>query len=123
MKPIKEEISLEDGRKITKTRIFIPSKLRDNYYLYSTGAVEAELRSKPENVRKMLLDGRWDVVEGAFFTEWDPNVHIIRPFNPPENWHRVMGADWGPGPLLLPGLAFNPNGEIFVYRELYGGEP
>ena len=65
MKPIKEEIKLEDGRTVTKTRIFIPSRLRDNYYLYSTGQYEAELRSKPENVRKMLLDGRWDVVEGA----------------------------------------------------------
>ncbi len=121
MKPIKEEIKLEDGRTVTKTRIFIPSRLRDNYYLYSTGQYEAELRSKPENVRKMLLDGRWDVVEGAFFTEWDPNVHVIRPFNPPADWHRVMGADWGTrSPYAFLWGAFNPNGELFIYRELYG---
>jgi hypothetical protein len=121
MKPIKEEIRLEDGRTVTKTRIFIPSRLRDNYYLYSTGQYEAELRSKPENVRKMLLDGRWDVVEGAFFTEWDPNVHVIRPFNPPADWHRVMGADWGTrSPYAFLWGAFSPNGELYIYRELYG---
>ncbi len=121
MKPIKEIITLEDKREIVKTRIFIPSKLHDNRYLYSSGQYEAELRSKPENVRKMLLDGRWDVVEGAFFTEWDPAVHVIRPFNPPEDWHRVMGADWGTrSPYCFLWAAFNPNGEIFIYRELYG---
>lgn len=121
MRPIHEVISLEDGRTVTKTRIFVPSRLRDNFYLYSTGMYEAELRSKPENVRKMLLDGRWDVVEGAFFTEWDPAVHVIRPFTPPESWHRVVGADWGTrSPYCILWGAFNPNGELFVYRELYG---
>lgn len=121
MVPMREDVKLEDGRTVTKTRIFIPSRLRDNYYLYSTGQYEAELRSKPENVRKMLLDGRWDVVEGAFFTEWDPNVHVIRPFNPPADWHRVMGADWGTrSPYCFLWGAFNPNGELYIYRELYG---
>jgi hypothetical protein len=121
MRPIVNEVVLEDGRKVKKTRIFIPAKLKDNFYLYSTGQYEAELRSKPENVRKMLLDGRWDVVEGAFFTEWDPAVHVIRPFAPPKDWHRVMGGDWGTrSPYCFLTAAFNPNGELFIYRELYG---
>ena len=121
MKPIRDVIILEDGREVTKTRIFIPAKLRDNYYLYSTGHYEAQLRDKPENVRKMLLDGRWDVVEGAFFTEWEPAIHTMRPFSPPADWTRVMGADWGTrSPYCFLWGAYNPNGELFIYRELYG---
>lgn len=73
MKPIKEEIRLEDGRTVTKTRIFILPACETTITSILRGS-EPGLRSKPENVRKMLLDGRWDVVEGAFFTEWDHNL-------------------------------------------------
>lgn len=106
---------------VRKTRIFIPGRLKDNKYLFADGRYEAQLRTRPRHIQQMLLDGRWDVVEGAFFSEWDPEVHIVRPFSIPKDWRRWMGADWGTtSPYAFLWLAEAPNGDIHVYRELYG---
>jgi hypothetical protein len=104
-----------------KTRIFIPSKLQDNAFLDSDGMYRGNLLSLPEAQRRMMLDGRWDIVEGAFFDEWDPNVHTIRAFTPPPDWKRWMAGDWGTTkPYAFVWFTEAPNGEVYVYRELYG---
>lgn len=111
---------LPDGV-VRKTRIFIPGRLRDNRYLYDDGRYEAQLRTRPRHIQKMLLDGRWDVIEGAYFSEWDPDVHIIRPFAIPRDWRRWMAGDWGTtSPYAFLWFAEAPNGDIHIYRELYG---
>ena len=53
------------------SRKFIPAKLFDNPYLSTSGDYETMLLSLPENQRKRLLDGNWDVAEGAAFPEFD----------------------------------------------------
>lgn len=140
MKPIHEYLNIEknftieDGSKYDgtpdselpvdirrNTRIFIPGRLSDNKYLDSDGHYRAHLLALPEAQRRMLLDGRWDVVEGAFFDEWDPVVHVVRAFKPPPSWKRWMSGDWGTtAPYAFVWFCQAPNGEIFVYRELYG---
>ena len=121
MVPLKEKIALADGREITKTRIFIPAKLKDNKYLHEDGHYEADLRTKPEHLQKMLLEGRWDVTEGAFFTEWNPDVHITRPFKLDASWRRWMAGDWGSSrPYAFLWFCQAPDGTIYLYRELYG---
>lgn len=121
MKPIHQDITLADGRVIRKTRIFIPAKLVDNKFLYEDGHYEADLRAKPEHLQKMLLEGRWDVVEGAFFTEWNPDIHIIRPRNLPKEWKTWMAMDWGSSrPYAGLWAKQAPDGTIYIYRELYG---
>ena len=42
---------------------------------------EQMLMSLPPVQRKQLLEGNWDVNEGAAFVEFDPDVHIITPFS------------------------------------------
>ena len=121
MTPLVEEITLTDGRVIEKSRIFIPGKLKDNIYLAADGRYEAQLRTRPPHIQKMLLDGRWDVVEGAFFREWDPDFHIVAPFILPLEWTRWMSMDWGSvHPYAILWFAMSPSGEIYIYRELYG---
>ena len=106
-----------------KTRIFIPGKLADNAYLDNDGEYRACLLSMPEAQRKMLLDGRWDVVEGAFFKEWNPSVHIVKSFKPPKDWARWMAGDWGSSkPYCCLWGATSPNGDVYIYRELYGSD-
>lgn len=104
-----------------KTRIFIPGRLSDNRFLDQDGAYRAHLLSLPEAQRRMMLDGRWDIVEGTFFDEWDPNYHVVKAFNPPSDWKRWMSGDWGTSkPYAFLWFCQSPQGEVYVYRELYG---
>lgn len=101
-------------------RRFIPAKLKDNPYLYKTGSYEAGLLSLPEIQRRQLLEGDWDVAEGAAFTEFNRHVHTCVPFDIPSHWMRFRAADWGyksPGCVLW--FACDTNGNLYVYREFY----
>jgi hypothetical protein len=121
--PIIEKIVTPQGTEKTRSRIFIPGRLKDNRFLYTSGDYAANLMILPEIQRKMYLDGRWDVIEGAFFTEWNPAVHICESFPIPEGWDRWMCADWGTAdPYCFLWLAESPAGEMYVYREMYGLE-
>jgi len=57
-------------------RRFIPARLTDNPYLLADGQYEAMLRSLPEVERKRLLEGDWEVTEGAI--DWDNNIWVYR---------------------------------------------
>ena len=54
------------GEPLFKRR-FIPARLSDNPYLSSQGDYEAMLLSLPEHQQKQLLEGDWDIKEGACF--------------------------------------------------------
>src|SRR6056300_575426 len=77
------------------TRRFIPARLEDNPYLAEDGKYEQMLQSLPAVQRKQLLEGNWDVAEGAAFTEFDYETHCIDPFEIPRTWERVKGIDYG----------------------------
>ena len=59
------------------------------------GQYEAMLLSLPEVERKRLLDGDWDVAEGAAFPEFSRVRHVVEPFELPTNWPRIRAADYG----------------------------
>lgn len=121
MHPIISETKLPGGKTIKWSRIFIPGRLSDNKPLDASGEYRANLMQKPEHIREMLLEGRWDVVAGAFFKEWEPKAHVCESFTPPKEWRRWMGADWGTSsPYCFLWFTRAPEGTIYVYRELYG---
>jgi hypothetical protein len=103
------------------TRKFIPAKLQDNPYLTRDGRYEQMLEGLPELHRRRLLQGDWDVNEGAAFPEFDKNIHVIPPFDIPPSWNRVKGIDYGyASPSACIWAAIDPDdGTIVVYRELY----
>jgi hypothetical protein len=107
------------GEPLFKRR-FIPAKLHDNPYLADDGVYEANLLSLPEHQRKQLLEGNWDISEGAAFTEFNRKIHVIEPFEIPSNWPRFRAADYGyssySGVLWF---AVAPSEQLVVYRELY----
>ena len=101
-------------------RQFIPARLEDNPHLSDSGYREMLLKL-PERDRKKLLDGRWDVVEGQFFSSWDPRRHIIEAFRIPKTWPRWRAMDWGSTkPYSIGWYTVDPDGIIYRYRELYG---
>lgn len=107
------------GQPLFKRR-FIPSRLSDNPYLYNAGDYEAMLLSLPEAERKRLLEGDWDVMEGAAFPEWNRAIHVVEPFEIPTNWRKFRACDYGyRSHSAVLWFAVTPSDQLVVYRELY----
>jgi hypothetical protein len=103
-------------------RRFIPSRLKDNPYLYESGQYEANLLSLPEHQRKQLLDGDWDIIAGAAFPEWNRDVHVVKPFTIPSAWRKFRACDYGYGSKsAVLWFTVSPEGQLIVYDELYVG--
>lgn len=140
-KVIAEECEIEiDGVKQTVKleRVFIPSKLGDNVLLIRNDPTYVlRLRqSGSEQLVKAWLEGNWDIVDGAFFDEFDENLHVkpssiilsatpqtirfrafdwgsARPFS--VGWYAICDGLWPrENPL--------PHGALFKYREWYGAK-
>lgn len=117
-------------------RVFIPAKLRDNPALLSNDPNyinRLRASGSPELV-KAWLDGDWDVIEGAFFPEYDKARHVIHPFNIPHHWTRFRSMDWGSAKPFSVGWwavvqddvvvdkRVLPRNAIVRYREYYGAK-
>lgn len=81
------------------TRMFVPSRTADNTILLQN---DPNYRNRilaatggNDALRKAWLDGDWNIVAGAFFDNWRPARHVVRPFTIPESWTRFRSMDWG----------------------------
>ena len=107
------------GEPLFKRR-FIPASLFDNPHLAESGDYEAMLLSLPEHQKKQLLEGNWDVNEGAAFPEFNRNIHVVEPFDIPDSWTKFRACDYGYGSFTgVVWLAVTPSEQLIVYRELY----
>lgn len=120
------------------TRMFIPSRLADNQLLlesdpgYRSRILAATAGN--EALREAWLNGNWDIVAGAFFSEFKRETHVIKPFNVPGHWLRFRAFDWGSrAPFSfgwwavsdgteLPDGRIYPAGALINYREWYGAK-
>jgi hypothetical protein len=101
-------------------RRFIPAKLSDNPHLAASGDYEAMLLSLPEMQRRQLLEGDWDIADGAAFSEFNRAVHVVEPFDIPHDWTRFRACDYGYGSYsAVLWFAIAPDESLVVYRELY----
>ena len=102
-------------------RRFIPASLRDNPYLMQDGQYEANLLALPEMQRRQLLEGDWDVADGAAFPEFKQSIHVCEPFDIPDDWRRFRSCDYGYSSYsAVHWFAIDPSYEtLYVYRELY----
>lgn len=118
---IKETVVLRGGRKREITKAFVPATLYDNKYLSEDGAYEATLMKLPEHLRRMYLEGDWDVVVGAYFAHvWRRDVHVIPSFSIPASWPIKFGLDWGTSaPACTLWAARDNDGNIYFIDELY----
>lgn len=102
------------GKKMPRTRIFIPAGLRDNPHI-DKGYLGVLAGLSPR-LQKAYLQGDWESMEGQYFhTFRDPDAQNLAAYNEPENachvikrrkeppfypkldhwWARQMGGDWG----------------------------
>ena len=107
------------GQGLFKRR-FIPASLFDNPYLADSGDYETMLLSMPEHQRKQLLEGNWDVNEGAAFPEFNRKVHVVEPYNIPNSWTKFRACDYGYGSWTgVVWFAVSPSEQLVIYREMY----
>lgn len=101
--------------------IFIQSLVYENEYLMKNDPdyVRA-LENLPEERRKAMLYGDWDIFEGQFFSKWKKDTHVIEPFDIPEYWNRYVSIDWGYNDYCsVLWHATGDDGHIYTYRELH----
>ena len=116
--------------KVCRDRIFIPSSVWDNKELLANDPnYLANLAMLPEAKKRALLYGDWDSFSGQVFTEWRNHpensdrryTHVIEPFEIPYEWRRYRSFDFGYAkPFAVQWWAINPDGVVFLYRQLYG---
>lgn len=113
------------------TRLFIPSNVQDNVFLMKSDKDYIKrLNQLPENEKKALLYGDWNIFDGQVFTEWRIShigkktrqwSHVIEPFEIPRTWRRYRSFDFGYSkPFAVSWYAVDPDGRAYNYRELYG---
>jgi hypothetical protein len=135
------EIEIDGVKQIVKLdRVFIPSKISDNLLLMRNDPTYI-LRLKQSGsaaLVKAWLEGNWDIVDGAFFDEWDENAHVLSthevlPLLKP-SWLRFRAFDWGSYrpfsvgwySLIEESFEHNgllmPRGALVKYQEWYGSQ-
>lgn len=102
-----------------RTVAFVPSKVSDNPHM--DPAYERNLRSLSDPVKRaQYLEGSWDVFEGQFFAEYDRSLHEIDEQQIPPTWPRIRAIDFGTAaPFCCLWIAYDYDGNAYVYRELY----
>jgi PBSX family phage terminase large subunit len=100
---------------------------RDNPRLWSGDqwttegdAYISKLRALTGVRRQRLYEGRWVAAEGLIYEHWDPAVHVIPRFEIPAAWTRWWSVDFGyTNPFVLQCWAEDPDGRLYLYREIY----
>lgn len=102
------------------TSMFIPAKVYDNPALTENDPLYVKrLESLPEEERKALLEGDWNIFAGQYFKEWKP-YHVVEPFYIPNFWKRFIAGDYGhKKPSSIGWYAVNPEGGLIRYKEVY----
>lgn len=106
-------------------RIYIFATQADNPYIdpnYKQG-----LLALPEAEKQAKLFGSWDAYLGQVFEEFrdkkypdepDNALHVIKPFDIPDYWPKLLVGDWGKRAMAYWGwFAISPSKRMYLYRE------
>lgn len=77
-------------------RQYVPAVLEDNPSI-DTAEYESKLEGLGDSeLIKALRHGLWDIAPGAFFSDvWNPDRHVLDPFEIPRGWRKFRAFDWG----------------------------
>lgn len=131
---IRQEADEEGGM----TRQYIPARVDDNPKLLESdpGYISRLKGLGSKALVSAMLNGDWDVIEGAFFDCWSNDKHLVRPFEVPKHWLRFRSMDWGSAKpfsvgwwavvsdtVILENGHVLMRGDLVRYREWYGCVP
>lgn len=121
LRPGETHLDGEPGKSVT----FIRSTVYDNRILLAVNPEYLQnLKSLPLVEQARLLDGDWDVFEGAFFTEWsEATCDVLAPWkgqSPPPYWPKFGGFDWGKqNPASFGAYASDEAGAVWGFDEFH----
>jgi PBSX family phage terminase large subunit len=120
--PIKTDYIDKSGER-TGDKIWVKSwhfELTDNPYL-PADYIENLKRTTPSGMwYDRRIKGLWVAAEGLVYEDWDREKHVIEPFAIPADWQRFRSVDWGyTNPFVCLWGAVDPDGRLYIYRELY----
>ena len=99
--------------------VFIASKVYDNKFIMENDPDYVRtLENLPEDRRKAMLDGDWDIFEGQYFAEFNRDIHTVEPFKIPDDWVRYFFMDYGLDMFAGYWAAVDELGRAYVYREV-----
>ncbi len=103
--------------------VFIQATVKDNPWLAenSPDYIRA-LENLPEDRRRAMLYGDWNVFEGQYFPEFRADVHVCEAFPIPAHWKRYRVFDYGFDMFAAYFVAMDEDGRAWFYKEIYEGE-
>lgn len=98
----------------------IRAKVYDNKFLMdnSPDYVRA-LENLPEDRRRAMLDGDWDIFAGQYFPEFNKSDHVIEPYNLPSWWRYYRVFDYGLDMLAAYIIAVDTFNNAYVIHEIH----
>ena len=111
--------------------MFIQSLVTDNKVLMESNPdYIRQLEALPPRLRKMWLEGDWQIYDGQFFEDFFDRpehyedrqlTHVIEPFEIPDGWKIYRSFDWGYNkPFSCGWWAVDYDGVVYRILELYG---
>ena len=98
---------------------FIPALVYDNEaLLLQDPSYIKQLKALPARLRDAWLNGRWDVFEGQFFSEFCEDNHVIEPHTIPNKVKRFLAFDYGFDMLAALVVAVSVTGDMYIEAEL-----
>jgi len=87
---------------------------------YPKEEFERAKATMPDWKFRMFYLGQFARPEGLVYQDFDPGKHVVKPFEIPASWRRVIGVDFGyNNPTAAVWLAISPDGVVYAYREYY----
>lgn len=105
------------------TRLFIPGTVDDNPSLKEKDPRYIQfLKGLKGDLKRAWLYGDWDILAGAYFTNFRRNTHVYNPSKVKilKSWPKFRSIDWGyTSPMAVYWHAIGPDSHVYTYRELY----
>lgn len=110
------------------TTLMLESRHEDNPVLFGhdglvtpVGASYIAVLDALTGVRYLRFrKGIWAAAEGLVYEDYDPAIHLIDQFEIPDDWDRYWVIDFGfSNPFVLQWWAEDPDGRLYLYREIY----
>jgi PBSX family phage terminase large subunit len=81
-------------------------------------SIEVYRTTNPEKY-KQLGEAKFIQSSGAFFKEFNDEIHVIEPFAPPSHWPVYTTMDYGLDMQATYAVAFDPEDTMYIFRRVY----
>lgn len=99
--------------------VFIPALVYENEYIMENDTEYVKkLEALPEDRKKAMLYGDWDVFDGQFFSEFERLVHVVNPFQLDRRWKKYVSIDYGLDMFAVCFHSIAPDGTDYIYNEI-----